>query len=76
MDAIFAAGGHCSAGVERWKDLALRFEAVGTDLLFCLMNPWDVPHEKVMHSIELIGKHVIPMLEEREKSGAARLAMA
>jgi alkanesulfonate monooxygenase SsuD/methylene tetrahydromethanopterin reductase-like flavin-dependent oxidoreductase (luciferase family) len=76
MDEIFKIGGHCIGGVERWKDLALRFEAVGTDLLFCLMNTWDVPHEKVMHSIELLGKHVVPLLDAREKSGEARLALA
>lgn len=68
MDEIFNMGGHCIAGVERWKELALRFEAVGTDLLFCLMNTWDVPHDKVMHSIELLGTHVIPMLNAREES--------
>jgi len=76
MDEIFATGGHAIAGVERWKELALRFEAVGTDILFCLMNTWDVPHEKVMHSIELLGKHVVPMLEEREQAGKLKAAAA
>ena len=37
-----------------------RYEAVGCDLLLCLVNPYKIPHEKVMQSIELIGKHVIP----------------
>jgi alkanesulfonate monooxygenase SsuD/methylene tetrahydromethanopterin reductase-like flavin-dependent oxidoreductase (luciferase family) len=69
MDTLFERGGHTIGGVDRWTELALRFETAGTDLLFCLMNTWDVPHEKVMHSIELLGKHVIPLLEEREKSG-------
>ena len=39
---------------------AKRYEAVGCDLLLCLVNPYKIPHEKVMQSIELMGKHVIP----------------
>ena len=35
------------------------------DLLLCLLNPYKVPHEKCMLSIELIGKHVIPEFSER-----------
>jgi alkanesulfonate monooxygenase SsuD/methylene tetrahydromethanopterin reductase-like flavin-dependent oxidoreductase (luciferase family) len=40
--------------------MAKRYEAVGTDLLLCLVQPYDIPHEKVMKSIELLGKHVLP----------------
>lgn len=36
------------------------YEAAGVDILLCLMNPHAIPHEKVMQSIELFGKHVIP----------------
>ncbi len=36
------------------------YEAAGVDLLLCLMNPYKVSHEKVMQTIELMGKHVIP----------------
>ena len=38
------------------------YEATGCDLLLCLLNPYDIPHDKVMASVELIGKHVIPEL--------------
>jgi alkanesulfonate monooxygenase SsuD/methylene tetrahydromethanopterin reductase-like flavin-dependent oxidoreductase (luciferase family) len=37
-----------------------RYEAVGCDLLLCLFNPYKIPHDKVMQSIELMGKHVLP----------------
>ncbi len=37
-----------------------RYEAAGVDLLLCLVNPYSIPHDKVMQTIELIGKHVIP----------------
>ena len=39
---------------------AKRYEAAGCDLLLCLVNPYKIPHDEVMHSIELLGKHVIP----------------
>ena len=35
-------------------------ERAGVDLLLCLVNPYNVSHEKVMQTIELMGKHVIP----------------
>ena len=37
-----------------------RYEAAGVDLLLCLVNPYKIPHEEVMQTIELMGKHVIP----------------
>ena len=39
---------------------AKRYEAAGCDLLLCLVNPYNIPHEAVMQSIELMGKHVLP----------------
>ena len=30
------------------------------DLLLCLVNPYDIPHDKVCQTIELLGKEVIP----------------
>jgi alkanesulfonate monooxygenase SsuD/methylene tetrahydromethanopterin reductase-like flavin-dependent oxidoreductase (luciferase family) len=41
-------------------ETARAYEAAGVDLLLCLVNPYRIPHEKVMQTIELIGKHVIP----------------
>ena len=41
-------------------EIAKRYEAAGCDLLLCLVNPYKIPHEKVMRSIELFGEHVIP----------------
>jgi alkanesulfonate monooxygenase SsuD/methylene tetrahydromethanopterin reductase-like flavin-dependent oxidoreductase (luciferase family) len=36
------------------------YEATGCDLVFCLLNPYDIGHEAVMTTIELMGEHVIP----------------
>ena len=41
-------------------DTAKLYEQAGVDLLLCLVNPYKVPHDKVMQTIELMGKHVIP----------------
>jgi alkanesulfonate monooxygenase SsuD/methylene tetrahydromethanopterin reductase-like flavin-dependent oxidoreductase (luciferase family) len=56
--------GACIVGdPERCIETARRYRAAGCDILLCLVQPWKIPHEKVMKSIELLGKHVIPALE-------------
>jgi hypothetical protein len=35
-------------------------ETRGVDLLLCLVNPYKIPHDEVLQTIELMGKHVIP----------------
>ena len=45
---------------ERCLEMAKRYEAVGVDLLLCLVNPYKISHEQVMQTIELMGEHVIP----------------
>ena len=39
------------------------YEATGADLLLCLINPYDIPHEKALQTIELFGRYVIPAFE-------------
>ena len=36
------------------------YEEAGIDLLLCLVNPYKIPHEAVMQTIELMGTEVIP----------------
>jgi alkanesulfonate monooxygenase SsuD/methylene tetrahydromethanopterin reductase-like flavin-dependent oxidoreductase (luciferase family) len=36
------------------------YEEAGIDLLLCLVNPYRIPHEAVMQTIELMGREVIP----------------
>jgi len=43
----------------------LAWENAGIDNLLCYMQFGDLPHEKVMRSIELLGTKVIPVLESR-----------
>ncbi len=45
---------------DRVCEIAKEYEKAGVDLLLCLINPYKIPHEKVMQTIELMGKYVIP----------------
>lgn len=50
---------------EECLEKILRYESVGVDQLLCYVQFGDVPHDKVMHSLELLATHVIPALEAR-----------
>ncbi|HEX2171007.1 MAG TPA: LLM class flavin-dependent oxidoreductase [Dehalococcoidia bacterium] len=55
---------------------AERFEAQGLDQLMCLVQAGRIPHEKVMNTLRLFGKYVIPHFQEKEKRRAAEAARA
>jgi alkanesulfonate monooxygenase SsuD/methylene tetrahydromethanopterin reductase-like flavin-dependent oxidoreductase (luciferase family) len=61
MNAVIA--GDPDEVVERCK----AYEATGADLLLCLVNPYKIPHDKVMQTIDLFGKYVIPEFEREEE---------
>jgi alkanesulfonate monooxygenase SsuD/methylene tetrahydromethanopterin reductase-like flavin-dependent oxidoreductase (luciferase family) len=60
FDYIHEAGAGVVGDPEECIETCKRYEAAGCDLLLCLVNPYNIPHEKVMQSIELLGKEVIP----------------
>ena len=64
MDYIYDSGAGVVGDPERCIEICKRYEAIGCQLLFCLFNPYKIPHDEVMTSIELIGKHVIPAFAE------------
>jgi len=47
----------CIERVRRYRD-------AGCDQLLCLMNPYAIPADTVMRSIELFGEHVIPAFRD------------
>jgi alkanesulfonate monooxygenase SsuD/methylene tetrahydromethanopterin reductase-like flavin-dependent oxidoreductase (luciferase family) len=47
---------------DRCIEIARRYKDAGCDLLLCLLNPYNMAHEQVLKSIDLLGKHVIPEL--------------
>jgi alkanesulfonate monooxygenase SsuD/methylene tetrahydromethanopterin reductase-like flavin-dependent oxidoreductase (luciferase family) len=69
MDASFltfdylSSTGSCIVGdPDRCIEVAKRYQAAGCDLLLCMMQPFAIPEEKVLRSIELIASHVMPEL--------------
>jgi alkanesulfonate monooxygenase SsuD/methylene tetrahydromethanopterin reductase-like flavin-dependent oxidoreductase (luciferase family) len=58
--------GACIVGdPDRCVEIARRYQAAGCELLLCLVQPYKIPHQKVMRSIELLGKHVLPEFSKR-----------
>jgi alkanesulfonate monooxygenase SsuD/methylene tetrahydromethanopterin reductase-like flavin-dependent oxidoreductase (luciferase family) len=64
MDYLWDSGAAVVGDPERCIEIAKRYQKVGCDLLMCLFNPYKIPHEAVMKSIELMGKHVIPEFDK------------
>ena len=58
MDYIYESG--VVGDPDRCIEICRRYQAVGCELVLCSLNPYKIPHEEVMHSIQLLGKHVIP----------------
>ena len=50
---------------EECLEKILRYESVGVDELLCYVQFGDLPHEKVMRTLELLAKEVMPQLEAR-----------
>jgi hypothetical protein len=64
MDYLYDSVPVSSAIPDRCIEICKRYEEVGCELLFCLLNPYKIPHNEVMRSIELLGKHVIPEFDK------------
>jgi len=60
FDFLHGSGSCIVGDPDECIETARRYEAAGCDLLLCLVNPYAIPHEKVMQSIELLGTKVIP----------------
>ena len=44
---------HCIARLNAYHE-------AGIDHILCLMQLYDIPHDKIMQSINLFGEHVLP----------------
>ncbi|MGA7051972.1 MAG: hypothetical protein WBZ37_11985, partial [Mycobacterium sp.] len=53
-----------------------RYEEAGVDQLLCYVQFGDLPHDKVMRTLELLSSRVMPHLDERDHvaRGAETLA--
>jgi alkanesulfonate monooxygenase SsuD/methylene tetrahydromethanopterin reductase-like flavin-dependent oxidoreductase (luciferase family) len=52
------------------------YESAGIDLLLMLVQVGAIPHEKVMQTIELIGKHVMPKLSASSRAYQEQMSAA
>jgi len=64
LDALLAMNAVIAGDPDEVVERCRAYEATGADLLLCLVNPYKIPHEQVMQTIELMGKYVIPELTE------------
>jgi len=60
FDALLESGACIAGNPDDVISQVKAYEATGADLLLCLVNPYDIAPDKVMHTIELMGRHVIP----------------
>jgi alkanesulfonate monooxygenase SsuD/methylene tetrahydromethanopterin reductase-like flavin-dependent oxidoreductase (luciferase family) len=60
FDLLHDSGACIVGDPEECIETAKRYEAAGCDVLLCLVNPYKIPHDRVMESIELLGTRVIP----------------
>lgn len=77
LDKRIEAGAVMVGDPEDCLRVAKVYESAGVDLLLMLVQVGAVPHEKVMQTIELVGRHVVPKLSQsarsfQEQSAAAR----
>ena len=54
---------------EQCLEKIIRYDEAGVDQLLCYVQFGDLPHEKVMRSLELLGTEVIPVLEREGVGG-------
>jgi alkanesulfonate monooxygenase SsuD/methylene tetrahydromethanopterin reductase-like flavin-dependent oxidoreductase (luciferase family) len=64
FDYIRDSGAAMVGDPARCIEIGERYAASGCDMLFCLVNPYKIPHDRVMRSIELLGEKVIPALSK------------
>lgn len=57
-----------ASGCTQYSRIKNGYEAAGVDLLIMMMQTESVPHEKVMKSIELVGREVMPRFGKRAKA--------
>ena len=60
MDYLLDTNACVCGDPDRAIEMFRAYEATGCDVVFCLFNPYDVAHDDVMQTIELMGEHVIP----------------
>ena len=71
MDYLMSENACVCGDPDQAIEMFRAYEATGCDIVFCLFNPYNVPHEKVMQTIELMGEKVIPHFDDASSGPAA-----
>jgi alkanesulfonate monooxygenase SsuD/methylene tetrahydromethanopterin reductase-like flavin-dependent oxidoreductase (luciferase family) len=59
---------------EQVLEKMIRYDEAGVDQLLCYVQFGSLPHEKVMHNLELLATKVMPELERRGHRATATVA--
>jgi alkanesulfonate monooxygenase SsuD/methylene tetrahydromethanopterin reductase-like flavin-dependent oxidoreductase (luciferase family) len=70
-NALIDSGAFCMGNPDSCIKAIEKYEAAGADQLLAFMQIGRVPHEKIMNSLRLFGKDVIPHFRETEKRDRA-----
>src|SRR5208337_4770617 len=76
LDKRIEAGAVMVGDPEDCLKVAKIYESAGVDLILMLVQVGAIPHEKVMQTIDLIGRHVMPKLSQSSKAYQAESAAA
>jgi alkanesulfonate monooxygenase SsuD/methylene tetrahydromethanopterin reductase-like flavin-dependent oxidoreductase (luciferase family) len=60
LDDLIEGGTFCMGNPDTCIGTLKKFEAAGVDQVLCFMQFGGIPHQNIMDSIRLFGKHVIP----------------
>jgi alkanesulfonate monooxygenase SsuD/methylene tetrahydromethanopterin reductase-like flavin-dependent oxidoreductase (luciferase family) len=60
LDYLVASGAAVCGTPADCVDAIGRYQEAGVDTLLCLVNPYRIPHDAVMRTIELLGTEVLP----------------
>ena len=66
-DELLDNGSFCAGDPDACIRTIERYEALGIDQLLPIFQAGRIPHEKVMQSIRLFGKYIIPYFQEKER---------
>ncbi len=74
-DTLIDNGSFCIGDPDACIKTIEMYEAAGVDQMLALLQVGNVPHEKIMNSLRLYGKYVIPHFKEKEKAAKAAAAI-
>ena len=67
MEEIVKAGGACIGSPETCGSVLQYLADAGVDEALLFMQMYTTPHDKIMRSIELLAKEVMPALKKKSK---------